>query len=138
MVTSEQERLHRMAARRAEADDFFVGAALAAYRDLEELDDDGLMRALGCDRAGLTRLALCRRPDPASPRFMADVERIAAHAGALPIALVRLLRAVEAHAALSGGARTGFLAAARDREDEAPEPPADAPAPNAGQDRDEP
>jgi hypothetical protein len=44
---------------------FFLGHALAAYQEQHRLDDDGLAALLGCARATLPGLRLCRRPGAA-------------------------------------------------------------------------
>ena len=108
-------------AQRAEVQPFFMADALASFRALEGLDDAALAAWLGCPLEALPHIALCRRPDPASPRFRAEVEQIAAHTGAGALALVRLLRRVGAAGALRGavaeqGAEYGLLAAARDHD----------------------
>jgi hypothetical protein len=117
------------AARRMEGDVFYMASALAAYRAIEGLDDESLAARLSCDVDDLPSLALCRRPDPTSPRFQAEVQRIADYAGVQPLALVRLLRAVNTGNALRGQRTSlpdnrGLLAAARDHEE--PEPQADS------------
>lgn len=119
MTTPPPENYLARFARRVEQDSSFMASALAAYRAAENLDDVGLAAMLGCALDDLPVLALCSRPDPASARFQADVRRIAAYVGVNPLALVRLLRAVDAAEALRGGiARDAGLLAARDREDE--------------------
>src|SRR5262245_50511581 len=65
------------AARRAESDPFFLGYALAQYRQACQLGDEGVAAFLNCSPADLVSLALCRMPSPVDPRFHADVERIA-------------------------------------------------------------
>ena len=59
-------------------DPFFVGSALVAYQRCAGADFPGLAAFLGCAVEDLTRLALARRPDPHSPRFRAELARIAA------------------------------------------------------------
>src|SRR5688500_10899530 len=117
------------AARRMEGDAFYMASALAAYRAIEGLDDEALAALLGCGAGDLPSLALCRRPHPKSPRFQAEVQGLAEYAGVQPLALVRLLRAVNTSNALrtqrtSLPDNRGLLAAARDHEQ--PEPPADS------------
>jgi hypothetical protein len=105
-------------ARRAEHDPFFMASALTAFRRLEGLDDAALAAFLRCPVEMLPHLALCRRPDPASPRFQSDVTQIATYVRADPDRLVRLLRRVNAFAALTSATQQDLLAAARDREEE--------------------
>ncbi len=119
MATEPPEGWHERMARRAEQDAAFMASALAAFRRLQRLDDRALAEFLHCPVEMLPHLALCRRPDPTSPRFQADVTQIATYVRADPDQLVRLLRRVNAIAALEAAAQQDFLAAARDREEEA-------------------
>lgn len=118
MATEPPAGWHDRMARRAEQDPFFMASALAAFRRLQGLDDDALAAFLRCPAEMLPHLALCRRPDPASPRFQSDVTQIATYARADPDQLVRLLRRVNVFAALEPAAQQDLLAAARDREEE--------------------
>jgi hypothetical protein len=77
-------------ARRAEADPFYLGSALARYRDARALTDADLCRLLGCGAETLRSLKLCRRPQPETN----DLGVIAAHYGIDPGALGRLLAPV--------------------------------------------
>lgn len=119
MATEPPAGWHERMARRAEQDPFFMASALAAFCRLQGLDDHALAAFLRCPAEMLPHLALCRRPDPASPRFQSDVTQIATYARADPDRLVRLLRRVNALAALGATGRQDLLAAARDREEEA-------------------
>jgi len=109
--------LLRLAVGRAEEDPFFLGYALAVYRAVEELDDAGLARRLGCAPVDIAPLALCRRPVSRDASFGDDVRRIAAWANLDADRLVNVLRHAESVAALrqarprAGG---GVLLAARD------------------------
>jgi hypothetical protein len=98
-----------------------LAGLLFAYQEQEGLDEPGLAAFLGCDTAALPRLALCRRPRKQMPAFREDIERIAQHADANPLSLVKLIRAVETRAALQRAAEapSPLLLAARDH-DEAP------------------
>ncbi len=109
---------HERMARRAEQDPFFMASALAAFRRLQGLDDHALADFLRCPAEMLPHLALCRRPDPTSPRFRSDVTQIATYTRADPDQLVRLLRRVSVLVALEATAQQNLLAAARDRERE--------------------
>jgi hypothetical protein len=85
------------------------------------MDDKQLAAFLECDAGALPRLALCRRPRQA-PDFRGDIEAIAAHTGANPTGLARLVRAAEALEALAEARGSGFgaastLIAARDHDD---------------------
>jgi hypothetical protein len=119
VATEPPEGWHERMARRAEQDAAFMASALAAFRRLQRLDDRALAEFLRCPVEMLPHLALCRRPDPASPRFQADVTQIATHARADPDRLVRLLRRVDLAVAFGTSTAADHLAAARDREEEA-------------------
>jgi hypothetical protein len=116
-MVSEPNPLVRLAIGRAEADPFFFGFALAIYRTVEELDDAGFARRLGCAPADLPRLALCRRPVSSDASFDDDVRRIGAWVHADPHRLVNVLRfaeGVEAVRRAPPRAAGGVLLAARD------------------------
>jgi len=112
-----QHRYLVRAAARAEGDPFFIGFALAAYRDLAGFDDRQLGTWLGCPLQNLPRLALCRRPDGESAMFGDEVQRIARYVEVEAGRLAQLLRAVENVEAMQGAA-PGALMAARDRKRE--------------------
>ncbi|HEX8227732.1 MAG TPA: hypothetical protein VF826_00290 [Chloroflexia bacterium] len=100
-----------------------MSSLMKLYREREGMDDEHLAAFLECDTEALPRLALCRRPRQA-PDFRGDIEAIAAHTGANPGRLAKMVRAAEVHEALSGGGSTGgssMLMAARDHEDPAAE-----------------
>jgi hypothetical protein len=103
----------------AEARPAFVASALAAYRNLRQIDNAALATELGCTEAGLSRLALCRRPDGDGAMFRTEVERIAQHAGCRAETLARLLRAASVAEKMQTAA-PGTLLAARDRISEEP------------------
>ncbi len=117
---------------RLEGDRDFMASALAAYREREKLNDQALAKQLGATDVTLLRLALCKRPDSASPQFAAQVREIAEYVGVDAPQLSNLLRQVEILEQLAkqpgtGKAketeaqqtsfRSGLLAAARDREE---------------------
>jgi hypothetical protein len=119
LSTIDPEALLAKAAGRATERRFFLASALAAYQELHGMDDNALAAYLGCPPDRLSRLALCRRPDPGSTGFRNDTQRVAAYAGANPLRLGTLLRAVESAEALRGdGDASGALLAARDAEPE--------------------
>ncbi len=98
------------------ADEFFVAWALERYRIAEGLDEEQLASFLECPPEHLARLAMCRRPLSGSPRFVQEVQAIAAYVGSNPFQLAALLRRVETTEALAAAApAAGFFAAARDR-----------------------
>lgn len=100
-----------------------LASLLFTYQEQEELDESGLAAFLGCDVAALSRLGLCHRPRAQTPSFRQDVERIARYAAANPLQLVKLIRAVEARAAIQHAAEAPapLLLAARDHDDATPE-----------------
>jgi hypothetical protein len=127
-MTEERESpVWRRAVERAGRLPFFVAGALRAYQTGHGLCDAELARFLGCPLEALPGLALCRRPDTEGEGFRAEVERIAAYAGADPFRLAQLFCDVATAEALSGArpaAGQGFLMAARERPpDEPPTPP---------------
>ena len=61
----------------AERRPIFVAWALRRYRTMYRLDEATLADLLCCPVDALPRLALCRMPDPASPRFRSDVRAVA-------------------------------------------------------------
>ncbi|MDQ3775289.1 MAG: hypothetical protein M3461_13530 [Pseudomonadota bacterium] len=109
----------RWFARRASADAFFLGRALAEYQAMHGLDDGTLAEMLQCTLEALARLALCRRPDDQAAKFREEVQRIATFTSCNAERLVELLREVAAVASLreegSDASSQGLLMAARDR-----------------------
>jgi hypothetical protein len=111
--------LTRRAAERAASRAFFLASVLLPFAQGEGLDDHGLASYLGCRDDQLAALLLCRRPDPRT--FARDVQRIAERFGLDPSRLAEAVRLADSLEAL-GRAPTdrgeGFLAAARDREED--------------------
>jgi hypothetical protein len=77
--------------RRFAADPFFAGAALSRFERRTGLEEDQLAAFLGCEVAALPRLALYRWPNPDSPRFGEQVQRIADRTGADVVRLATIL-----------------------------------------------
>lgn len=122
MNTRRQSELLQRAAQRAGHRYFFVASALSAYQLLHGLSEEELTAFLGCARAALPTLALCRLPHAAAPSFRAEVERIASYTGANSMRLAQLFREVESTTALrsaqqrqEGATGPSVLLAARDR-----------------------
>ena len=90
------EQWRRHAAKRAAADPFFVASALAVYQRRHRVRAARLAAWLGCPNGDLSKLALAARPDPASPRFAAEVACIAAAVGCDRDRLAELLTEVGA------------------------------------------
>lgn len=110
------------AANRAATQAFFLANYLAQYQALQHMEDAQLADFLGCTEEKLRDLALCRRPDPSTPGFKAEVELIATYAGLKSTRLAELIRNVEALTALTTTATTqhsnSLLMAARDRRED--------------------
>ena len=103
---------------RAEKDPFFLGRAIAVYREVHGLVDSELSRWLGCPSTkALDRLRLCRLPDDPPEVFAREVRRIAEFVPCNADRLVWLLREAAALEAIrSGGASADrTLLAARDK-----------------------
>jgi hypothetical protein len=98
-----------------------MSSLMQLYREREGMDDEQLAAFLECEHEALPRLALCRRPRQA-PDFRGDIEAIAAHTGANPGRLAKMVRAAEVQQALGGEHGAGgpsILMAARDHDDPA-------------------
>ena len=81
---------------RSLADDpSFMAHLLARYQAQEHLSEEALLRQLGLTRARLTRLALCRRPNPSAPDFAIHIREIAAYVGLDPDWLIALIGQAE-------------------------------------------
>jgi hypothetical protein len=120
--------LLRYAARRASQYPFFLAADMDHFRSHLGMEETDLARFLGCLPDFLPKLALCRRPDPDSPQFRSDIQRIAGAFGLQTDRLVQLIREVDVLESLGKAAHTieeaearGLLLAARDLEESAEE-----------------
>lgn len=118
---------------RLQNDPRFMTYVLAAYQQQESLDAAELARELGVSPGMLTRLALCKCPDPKSQRFAEQVREIADFTLTDEAQLANVLRQVDnleklaRREAASAFPETelqtappfsGLLAAARDRDDD--------------------
>ena len=127
MESNRISSLLRYAAKRVAQNTFFLAEYLTEFRIVRSMTEDELSRFLGCSPRILSKLALCRRPDPESPRFRSDVERIALAFDMQPGRLVQLIREVDALKALAKArpmkqvAPEGLLAVARDVKDNEPD-----------------
>ena len=79
------------AARALEGEPRVMASALAAYRRTTGMSEDVLATWLGLAPGHLPHLALCSRPDPASPTFALEVADLAAYVRCAPGRLRRLL-----------------------------------------------
>jgi hypothetical protein len=111
-------------AQRVEGDPSFLASLLAEYARSEGLDDGGLARELSCQAEDLTGIRLCRTPRPDPDGCWDDVRRIAERFSFDAARLLEIVRQAEAMRRLREGGTSGpgFLMAARDRPDEAPQP----------------
>jgi hypothetical protein len=129
-----RDRLYwaRRAAERAAHRGGYMASLLAAYREMRGMDEEQLAVDLGCPPERLPLLGLCRQPEREAPRFAADVQAIAAYAGASAGRLAQLIRAVDTARVFVGRSEAGaegLLAAARD----AGEQPGDAEEPTVAE-----
>jgi hypothetical protein len=74
------------------SDVFFLGYALTGYEAQTGMDEETLAAFLGCPTASLPRLALRGRPDPTSPTFRTDLQRLSDQFGVNVDRLAFLLR----------------------------------------------
>ncbi|MBN8227497.1 hypothetical protein JYK02_08250 [Corallococcus macrosporus] len=109
------------AAERGAREPDMLGSVFAWYRDLEELSVQAFAEKLGCTVETLHWVSLCRRPEGES--FSEHVNQIAEHFGIDGFELSRVLRDMEATAALIATENSplepearAVLRAARDRE----------------------
>ncbi len=79
------------AARALKNDPGVMASALATYRHRTGMSTGVLETWLGMAPSCLWRLALCTRPDPASPTFATEVMDLAAYVRCAPERLRRLL-----------------------------------------------
>ncbi|GMU03132.1 hypothetical protein KH5H1_72530 [Corallococcus caeni] len=109
------------AAERGAREPDMLGSVFAWYRDLEDLSVQAFAQKLGCTVETLHWVSLCRRPEGAA--FSEHVNQIAEHFGIDGFELSRVLRDMEATAALIATENSplapearAVLLAARDRE----------------------
>jgi hypothetical protein len=116
------DSLLRVLAKKAEGSSFFLASVLAPYADGEHLDDAGLAEKLGCRMEDLTMLRLCRAPRREASLFWNDVRSIAEHFDIDPYRLANIVKGgrvlVNLRETTAATAESGFLMAARDREEE--------------------
>ncbi|MBE7556753.1 MAG: hypothetical protein HS126_37380 [Anaerolineales bacterium] len=116
-----------------------MAQVLAAYQKQERLSDQALIAHLNTTSKMLTRLALCKKPDPNSSEFANQIRQIASYTEIEVAQIASIVRQVESLQKLAERSepnvpqdttahqpqlRKGLLAAARDRtEAEADQPP---------------
>jgi hypothetical protein len=109
-------------------DDFFLASVLKEFAESEQLDEQGLANFLGCKKDILIPLYLCRRPRGESQSFRKDIEMISERFGLNLESLVDILRRADALQSLRGLTEySGFLMAARDKENQEDEDGEDTP-----------
>jgi len=109
------ERLMRLAAERAAGRPNHLAWVFSQYVSTQAISRAALAAELGCSEAVMPRLTLCLRPR--SERFADDVAAIASKFAVEAPALARIVRHVDALAAMAAGGKTkgGMLMAARKR-----------------------
>jgi hypothetical protein len=112
------EHLMRLAAERAAGRWHHLAWVFSQYMSSQAISPAALAAELRCSEAVIPRLALCLRPR--SARFAEDVATIAAKFAVEAPALARIVRHVDALAAMAVGGKTksGMLMAARKRRTE--------------------
>ena len=123
MEKQTSERLLARAFERAAELPSFIAGDLLLYASLNGMPATGVSSFLNCTQSGFYRLGLCKKPDPLSPLFRFQVEKIASYAGADAQRLGRLLRETDSTRAMQAtnpaqltSPAAGFLMAARDKE----------------------
>lgn len=131
MIRRSAHKLMERFAQRLRSDSQFMSYALSLYQEQEGLSAEELAEEIGAMPAILTRLALCKRPDPGSPQFAQQVREIADYTLIDEGQLANLLRQVDAVERLTkrpsqmthqqaetelAHPLSGLLAAARDRD----------------------
>lgn len=107
-------------ARRLEDDAFFLACPLRLYADSEGMDENTLMRTLGCTQETLVLLRLCRTPAVECMQFQNDVRQIASKFNVDLAVLAEAMRRGQAILHLRAqGLAGGTLLAARDTEPDA-------------------
>lgn len=124
--TSQYDAL-RTVANKLQSDPAFMAWLLVEYKRATGMDDRQLSAALGCSRAALLELSLCRAPRlDDDGLFVSDIQLIARHAGCNSEEIARIVRTVQSISKLRSfgtGSSDQLLKAARQR----PEPDLDSP-----------
>jgi len=118
------ERLLARAFKKAAELSLFVAADLRLYASLNGIPNEKLSSFLKCTTIELYKLGLCRRPDPLSPSFRSQVDKIASYSGVNGQRLAQVLRETDTAKTMwtfgnapLGARSAGYLMAARDKED---------------------
>lgn len=124
---TDSDQLRLLVAKLKKNPDFFAWV-LSSYQQKEHIDDEHLIVHLKTTPEMLVRLALCKRPNPSSSDFAAQIRQISTYTNIDPSTLANIIRQVEALEFLSkipnkgstqmiGRLATGLLVAARDKLD---------------------
>jgi hypothetical protein len=118
MAIDERRRLMRLAVSRAALRPYFLASDLAVIQESRGLNARELASWLGCTEDALLHAALSRSP-ARGPAFRVETEAIADRFGLQGERLAAILRGRDAIGELrtAHAARTGWMAAARDRDD---------------------
>ncbi|MFA5400902.1 MAG: hypothetical protein WC359_10705 [Dehalococcoidia bacterium] len=120
MEHNETSSILRHAAKKAGQMKFFLAEYLSEFRRFRGFSEEEVAQFLGCNAMFISKLSLCRRPQPQSQKFRSDVELIAVAFNIQPSRLVQLIREVEAMKVLcerklvTQEVPQGLLAVARD------------------------
>lgn len=116
----------RAAATRLERDSFFMASIFADYRTALRLNDQQIAKALDCNIADLTSLALCRTPRLNDEKlFLSDVQAIANYIGCdwgELAKIIRIARSVSTLTRYKGRPESQLLKAARDKHEDPDKP----------------
>ncbi len=115
----------RALAARADHEPFFLASLLAACARADGLDDAALAARLGCAPGDLTMIRLCRAPRTDPREFWDDVNAVAERFGLEPQRLAEVVKhgRVALTFRAAGAEGRGSLLAARDHDEEPPDPP---------------
>lgn len=84
---------------RVKEDSGFMAYALDIYRRQQGLDENGLVAQLNTTLESIVRLALCKKPDPSSPKFAEQLQQIANYTAISQTLIIDVLKASEGLAA---------------------------------------
>ncbi|MGA2233961.1 MAG: hypothetical protein ABSG23_00580 [Terriglobales bacterium] len=124
MEKQTSERLLERAFEKATELPVFIAGDLRLYGSLNGIPEGKISSFLDCTQKDFYKLGLCKRPDPLSPLFRSQVEKIASYTGVDAQRLAHLLRETDSAKAMQtfqapqmSTRSAGYLVAARDKED---------------------
>jgi hypothetical protein len=112
----------RLLAEKLRSNPDFMAFVLEQFCKQEAITFAELPAALEIMPEMVTRLALCRTPDPDAADFAKHVREIAYYTLGDEAVLANVIRRVNSIQSLTSAKEEAFLAAARDRDQEDPEP----------------